>query len=84
MPQGKVFALCAKIQFYDWVTIGMNILQENLENLTFRGHNDGKRNRGKQRITYLTSMCKSLLEKGFRVAGKGQNLLRTTKERKLS
>lgn len=59
-------------------------MQEDLDNLTFRGHNDGKRNGEKQGITYLTSMCKWLVKKGFREMGKRQNLLSTTKKRKLS
>lgn len=75
----KGFCLCAKIQFYDWGTIGMNIMQEDLEKLTFKGHNESKRNRGKQRITYQTSMCKWLVKKEIQRDGEKTKLTKNNK-----
>lgn len=56
--------------------------KECLENLTLKGPIEGKRNKGNHRITYLTSLCKCLIEQGMRDIVRRQTLLRDMKYRK--
>ena len=66
---------------FGWVTS-----KESVENLTLTGLIEGKKNRGRPRIKYLTSLSTWMAERvpeGQRGGMKEQELLRRTKDRKL-
>lgn len=57
--------------------------KEDTENLTGTGPNEVKKSSRKQRINYQTRLCKCLAEQGVSERVKTQNILKTTKYRKL-
>lgn len=57
--------------------------KEELENVTLTGQCQGKRVKGKQCITYLVSLSKWMVEQVLGEIMKRQNLISTTKNRKL-
>lgn len=63
--------------------LGHIIRKVGLENLILTGQIGSKRDRGKQRITYLASLSKWFVEQGLSEITKKQTLLRAKKERKL-
>ena len=66
--------------------LGHVMRKESVENLTLTGLTEGKKNRGRPRIKYLTSLRTWMAERvpeGQRGGMKEQELLRRTKDRKL-
>lgn len=57
--------------------------KEGLGYLILPGLNEGKRNRGKQRVSYLTNLYEWMAENVQRGLLKSEKILRTTKDRKL-
>lgn len=57
--------------------------KEDLENLNVTGNIGGKGDRGSQRATYLTSLCKWLSEQAAGALAKVEKLLRVAMDRKL-
>lgn len=58
-------------------------MEQGLENLTLIGRIEGKKDRGKQRVTCLTSLCKWMEEQEVGGTVKRQIVRSTTKDRKL-
>lgn len=59
--------------------LGHDICKDGLENSTLTGHIKGKKDKGKQPMTYLTSFCKSLADLGLRDSKK-TNFTKSYKE----
>lgn len=56
--------------------------KDGFENLALTGHILGNRSRGKQKVTYLSSLSDWITEQGGKWLLKKRDLLRATKDRK--
>lgn len=53
---------CKRYIIYIYIKVNFTFI---ITSLTFTGQIEGKRKSGKQHITYPTSLCKKMLEKGL-------------------
>ncbi len=58
-----------------------DITKKGLENLILTGRIEGKRDKGKQRMTYLAGLSKWMTERGLGEVAEERNLLRATRGR---
>lgn len=63
--------------------LGYIMRKEDLQNLTLTGHITSRRDKGKQRVTLIKSLCKLKPEQGLGEVMKRQNLPQATNERNL-